>query len=350
MTMSKDPAVQTAYPCKTPDTRQPKVTWSVLMTTSTQRHVDDPLRTVASVIQSALDNQSSQFPNDENGHERSHASDGPRTGTSEVSPPPRSKHPNNTHNTRTSANPTSHPNIESTSSDTEAFYNQQHHTIDRATGAGTREPGAHISETSQLEDPHGLPSTKAFISKNSLSEYVINGETLAPSSPVTVTGEEGPVTIRMLTSSSRTLVALGTTTTLDTSGKSSSPSPLAFTRASDGNVVLHGTTLASGVLITIGDVGHRTTLRLTTVSNAPAIVVNGNTTELLGHNTQTRRPSVSKSISLPVITDVSTPVAPSRTISSVRSVTSDSGDDQRAGRRSSWSCMIVVAALCCAWT
>jgi hypothetical protein len=46
------------------------------------------------------------------------------------------------------------------------------------------------------------------------SEYVVNGRTFAPGLPITLTGDNGPVTFQLLTSASSTFVALGTTTTI----------------------------------------------------------------------------------------------------------------------------------------
>lgn len=138
------------------------------------------------------------------------------------------------------------------------------------------------------------------------SQYVINGQTLAPGSPITLPGDDGPVTFRMLTLHSRTYIAVGTTKTVPLDGTTSTANALAFTRASNGDFVLHGTTLASGQPITIGRGTDRTTLRLTSVRGTPAIVVNNATTELLGHNAVSSSMGALPSItSLPATTNVS---------------------------------------------
>ena len=141
------------------------------------------------------------------------------------------------------------------------------------------------------------------VSLNSKSQFVVNGQTLAPGTPITLDGEDGPVTFRMLTTSSHTFIAIGTSETVPLGGTTSiqSDAALAFTQASDGNFVLHGTTLASGKPVTIGTGSFQTTLRMTTVNSTPAIILDGSLTELLGHATQPETSSSSIETSLPAI-------------------------------------------------
>ncbi len=203
--------------------------------------------------------------------------------------------------------------------------------------AGSARKGGSSHFTSAADD---------IVSMNSRSQYVVDGQTLAPSSPITLTGNAGPVTFRMLTSSSRTFVAIGSTTTIPLFEASSSAVPLAFTKASDGNFVLHGTTLASGKPVTVGEGIDRTTLRMTTVSGAPAVVVDGTTTKLLGHAPVASSAGQSVSGSLPpVITHASAPpVGPASTSDRrvTTSATSTSGATRGASRLSAWSALMLI--------
>lgn len=114
----------------------------------------------------------------------------------------------------------------------------------------------------------------------------------------------------MYTQGSLTLLALGTTRTLNlftmpasaaSSGQiSSSDAGLAFTQASNGNFVLRGTTLLPGDPVTIGTGTERTTLAITSIQSVPAIVIDGTATQKLTHPPI---PSTSAT-SLPPITEV----------------------------------------------
>jgi hypothetical protein len=165
------------------------------------------------------------------------------------------------------------------------------------------------------------------ITVNSTSQYVVNGQTFAPNSPITLPGKEGPVTYHMLTSNSRTYVAIGTSSPVLLAGakeKTTSTDDgldLKFTRAPNGNFVLHGTTLVPGEPVTIGHGLSKTTLGVTTVNSTPAIVLGGSITELLGHYTSSNRIHPMSKFSAPSETEAaSVTVLPTRTSSGVHRV------------------------------
>ena len=114
--------------------------------------------------------------------------------------------------------------------------------------------------------------------ENSKSSYIVGGQTFAPGSPITLGGESSVVTYRMLTSSSQTFIAVGTTTTVPLDDKASSSPISAFIEASRGNFVLHGTTLQSGESVTIGSRSLKSTLRMTTGRDPPELVVDASVT------------------------------------------------------------------------
>lgn len=118
----------------------------------------------------------------------------------------------------------------------------------------------------------------------------------------------------MLTTDTKTYIAVGTSTTIlladaDPKDKTSTDrlAGLEFTRASDGNFVLHGTTLVPGQAITVGSGSLTTTLKITTVQHTPAVVVDGTLTRKLGHN-EPSRVGV-PSASLPAVTTPPSPPA-----------------------------------------
>lgn len=192
-----------------------------------------------------------------------------------------------------------------------------------------------MSDASTAHSKDVTSNTHGLVSLNSRSQYVVDGQTLTPSSPITLTGNEGPVTFRMLMSSSSTFIAIGSTTTIPLIDDTSSAMPLAFTKASNGEFVLHGTTLASGKPITIGRGSDQTTLRMTTMGGIPAVVVDGATTKLLGHSSMAGSAGSSFTGSLPpIITNASTPLL-GLTSTSVQSVTISTRRSS-ASRNVSW--------------
>ena len=170
------------------------------------------------------------------------------------------------------------------------------------------------------------------LSTNSGGQYVVNGQTFAPSSPITLSKEGGPVTYRMFISDSMTYVAIGTSTTValaegkPTHATSNVYTEFEFTRASNGDFVLHGTSLSPGEPITVGIGASKTTLRIITISSTPAIVIDGSHTRFLGHNTVN---SMSK-FSAPPATAAPSATAPPATMN-------HHGDPVSTGSRSgSW--------------
>lgn len=131
----------------------------------------------------------------------------------------------------------------------------------------------------------------------------------------------------MVTTGTQTYIAVGTSTTIrlaDADAKDETTSDrlagLEFTRASDGNFVLHGTTLVPGRAITVGSGSSTTTLRITTVQNTPAVIVDGTLTRKLGHDEPSKigvpsasLPAVTTPPSPPTITHTAAdPTSPSK--------------------------------------
>ncbi|KAK5172279.1 uncharacterized protein LTR77_003917 [Saxophila tyrrhenica] len=199
-------------------------------------------------------------------------------------------------------------------------------------------------EEASLESRTNIaPTTSDLVSLNSKTQYVVSGQTLAPSSPITLEDNDGPVTFRMLTASSSTFIAIGTTTTVPLIPTTSDADPLAFTKASDGNFVLHGTTLADGKPITVGDRGDRTTLRMISVSGRPGVGVDGTTTRMLEHGHVSSNVA-SSSDSLPEITYVSAPPpGPASSATSTPTTTTvRSGSNTSAPWLARWFAIVVL--------
>lgn len=137
--------------------------------------------------------------------------------------------------------------------------------------------------------------------------FVVNGETLVPGSAITIASQNSAVTASMFTDSSETYIALGTSTTI---GLGIPDVPLSivatytagsmtFASASDGGLVIDGTTLETGSEVTVGTGEARTALSLASVGGTPAVVVGGTTTEAFGSIGQANTQS------LPAVTDAS---------------------------------------------
>lgn len=184
-------------------------------------------------------------------------------------------------------------------------------------------------------------------------EYQIGTHTLGPGSTATVGRGDDRMTYHMYTQGSRILLALGTTRTLNlftvpASGASldetsSSDAGLAFTQASDGNFVLHGTTLLPGESVTIGTGRERTTLAITSLQSVPAIVIDGTATQKLTHPPI---PSTSGT-SLPAITEI-----PPDTIVPLPSIpaSTSSEDSNGAGvSRPSFGVLVAGILVIAAW-
>lgn len=165
----------------------------------------------------------------------------------------------------------------------------------------------HTSESNAHSKPrvHSIDSSQQTnqlrISTDSQGQYVVDGQIFAPGQPLTLSKEAGPATYRMLVKGGDTYIAIGTSTTVPFGTPTDDVAAMKFTRASDGNFVLHGTTLVSGEPITIGSGDSQTTLRMTTVHSNPAVIIDGTLTERLGHNTSSSQ--VISSNHLPVITN-----------------------------------------------
>lgn len=119
-------------------------------------------------------------------------------------------------------------------------------------------------------------------------EYVVGSQTLVPGTAITVGGGDEKVTYSMGTSGGDTWLAAGTSTRrvfhpAPTTSSSVDFDDLAFTQASNGDFVLHGTTLEPGEPITIGSGQDRTTLAITSLQSLPAIVIDGTMTAQLSH-------------------------------------------------------------------
>lgn len=187
------------------------------------------------------------------------------------------------------------------------------------------------------------------ISRNSRSQFVVDGQTLAPGLPITLHEEGSPETFRMLTSSSHTYVAIGTSTTImladnpATVASDESIATLHFLQALDGNFVLHGTTLVSGYPVTIGSGSAKTTLRLTTISSKPAVVLDETVTEQLGRVTPSSHITSSPDLSLPSITRGPTSGVLTHLEPTVARSSSSSAD---SGRHAADDGRVVLAALC----
>ena len=154
---------------------------------------------------------------------------------------------------------------------------------------------------------HASSLTQSTISQDYRDSWIVNGETFAPGSVITLGGERDPKTFSMLTSIGHTFIAIGTSTTIPFGTKSSANPPLDFTRASNGNFVLSGTTLKPGKPITIGSAGAETTLKVTLLNSTPAILLDGTATDLLGVATLSSDIAPSSATGLPVITQALTP-------------------------------------------
>ena len=77
----------------------------------------------------------------------------------------------------------------------------------------------------------------------------MNGQTFAPGLPITLYRHTGPVTFEMLISQDHTNIIIGTSRTVQLGAdptNSGDNAYLAFTQASNGNFVLHETTVVSG--------------------------------------------------------------------------------------------------------
>ncbi|KAK3719010.1 hypothetical protein LTR37_004573 [Vermiconidia calcicola] len=180
-----------------------------------------------------------------------------------------------------------------------------------------------ISSTTYAED-----MSEIFL-ENSKSSYIVGGQTFAPGSPITLGGESSVVTYRMLTSSSQTFIAVGTTTTVPLDDKASSSPISAFIEASRGNFVLHGATLQSGESVTIGSSSSKSTLRMTTGRNPPELVVDESVTIPLEPAATCNNSSLPAKTSLPAIIRASTSrdsvPSPSSLSSNTSTKTSSSG-------------------------
>ncbi len=202
--------------------------------------------------------------------------------------------------------------------------------------------------------PHNLATSSdsaggpANVRLNDKGQYIVDGQTLAPGSSIVLNGEAAPLTLAMLTSSSQTYIAIGTMRTITLTAPTSAAA-LAFTQASDGNLVIHGTTLVPGHPITLGTGSSRTTLRLTSMDNGPAIVLNGNTTEVLSHlRPQGRTTSSSVHISLDS-TPLSMAPMPSHPVVPTSSAGGASSVSGSCPRRHGAGVMVsVIVALLCA--
>ena len=187
------------------------------------------------------------------------------------------------------------------------------------------------------------------ISTDSNGQYVVDGQTFAPSIPITLTRKDGPVTYRMLTTGTRTYIAVGTSTTVPLGAPHSEGlstgdvAALEFTRASNGDFVLHGTTLVSGLPITIGIGVSRTTLRITTIHHTPAVVVDGTLTERLVHDEKSS--TSASSTALPRITSAPPPRGSTHRTSSETSKSSGSTVAKPIPKRSQVVLISMISAV-----
>lgn len=152
----------------------------------------------------------------------------------------------------------------------------------------------------------------------------MNGRTFLPGMDLTLTRKGSPITFQMFTTGTQTYIAIGTSTTValadgDRNGDSTVelPAPLEFTRASNGDFVLNGTTLTSGRPVTLGSGASKTTLEITTMQRTPAVIIDGTLTRKLGHHEASSFGV--PSASLPAVT---TPAGPPKTTPSVPAKTS----------------------------
>lgn len=142
------------------------------------------------------------------------------------------------------------------------------------------------------------------------SAFLLGSQTIAPGSTVTVGTGSGEATYSMFESKGATCLADETDTVKCGPDPSGRPSvdldDLAFTRASNGNFVLDGTTLEPGEAITVGSGRDRTTVAMTSLQSAPAIVIDGTMTAQLSGFPNAMNSS-SSSTSLPAVTGGSEP-------------------------------------------
>lgn len=228
-----------------------------------------------------------------------------------------------------------HSNPESRKSTSDFLSDGKESSLGRATtGVETEKTNSAALRSSSLQTPisghadttssEGTSTTVGSldISTDSQGQYIINGLTFAPGIPLTMTRDGGPVTFEMLTTGTQTYIAVGMSTTIRLDGANQQNrvstdhlSALAFTRASDGIFVLHGTTLVPGSPVTIGSGISKTTLEITTIHHTPAVVVDGTLTQRLGYDEPSRVGIASASpadVTTPPLPSVSAPTQTSR--------------------------------------
>lgn len=180
-----------------------------------------------------------------------------------------------------------------------------------ATDGAATDTRPHADSTTQPAESHRLQVPDSVLTPKPLqggNGVVVDGEMLQTGQAITLGTGRTKTTLSLQTQAAgKTWLAYGTSVAIaiDPILPSSSPARdlgsdedgLAFTQASDGNFVLHGTTLLPGESITIGSGRSQTTLAVTTLQSGPAIVIDGRTTQQLAHPfTSTSR------VSLPAVT------------------------------------------------
>ena len=159
--------------------------------------------------------------------------------------------------------------------------------------------------------------------------FHIGTHTLARDSTATIGRGGRRRTYSMFTYRSETLLAVGTSRTLelyDASTRKTTADDLAFTQASDGNFVLDGTTLFPGRPITIGSGADRTKLAITSFQSMPAIVIDGSVTQQLAPD------PISTNSALPPVTSVSAPATSESRVASSGSDTASTSSESAGSK------------------
>jgi hypothetical protein len=326
-----------ASPQNTVKAGNPAQTWSAIPMSTTQKRVG-PMDPLASIVQSEMETNAEDT--------QVSTSHGPTTrsvGALKASTTPGQPFPERSISNPilsdqsqyppkgTAGNPETTSEADDHSQSGSATYDPAH------TGISTSFP----SHSTEAQSSNMRDGTELSIRTNSIGQYVVNGQTFAPSQAITLSYDDNPVTFRMIVTDSSTWIAVGDTKTVPLVEHSSSKVPFAFTRASNGNFVLDGTTLKPSQPITVGATGHKTTLQYIMRSGVPAIILDGSTTELLTRPNVTLSSHI-RSAGLPVITHASAPPHGSG-ISSAASETASktsSGSSQIGSRFIVWHVLV----------
>ena len=146
---------------------------------------------------------------------------------------------------------------------------------------------------------------------------VVDGQTLALHSPITVTENGSPLTVQMLTSKGKTFIALGTTKTVRFGETPASTKiheatyaadSMTFTAGADGDLIIDGKTIRPGHVVTLKSGSEEITVGATSLREKPAVVIDGTTTEIL-RPVSSSRLSGSSAHTFPTAGSTSEPVA-----------------------------------------